>query len=156
MLQNLNKHIVDLHHSEWDKEASDPKTGNYVFTNKLYVNYYDKGRRPAWHFTWILNKPEHRNMVKIDQGYEPVKVNDPTCMYWPEGMVPDAQGEYVYGDVVFSRCPLIKYLKQMEYEKKLSERGFRDVANQFKTEAQAAGAEITESDIDKLAKQYIG
>jgi len=104
--------IVDISHSEWDKKASDPKHGKYVFTVKNYINYHEKARRPELFFSWCHYNPRDGLIGvrdwQVKFNYRYITINDP---YWPEGLAPDEDGKYVFGDVVLMARPLVEELK---------------------------------------------
>jgi len=116
--------IVDLGNSAYDEEASRPKQGEYVFKSKRYVTYKGDGPRPNWFFTWERYEPTN--------GYREVSaakaggfsfVNVDTDKYWPEGMAPDAEGKYVFGDAVLMKCPLVDELQRRFNNRELSKTG---------------------------------
>lgn len=128
----LNNHIIDLKHSEWDKEKSDPTKAFYVFKKKVYMDYKDKGKRPKWAFTWGPNSERGRVEYRTVEGWEVVKVNDPDCQYFPEGLAPSEKGEFVFmTDLVWMKRPLVADLEQRLENQRIANRGFKGVDQSF-------------------------
>jgi hypothetical protein len=152
--------IVDLNNSLWDKEKSDPSKGEYEFTKKVYIDYQTKVQRPNWYFTWVRNNP--RDGYKDVRDYQVkwkftyVTKDDP---YWPEGLSPDVNGQYTYGDVVLMKCPLIEELKRRKLSKDMSDGQAMSGIKAFDKAADEAGAGLTSKDqdyIDKLTGELLG
>jgi len=155
--------VIDLTHSEWDREKSDPSRGEYIFTGeKAYIDssaYRTAARRPAWYFCWIRNDPRdgYKDVRdhQIKWGYSHVTLDDP---YWPEGL-PPTNGHYVYGDVVLMKCPLIRELKKREEAKQMSDAQAMSTFSKFEKTIDEAGAGLTTADeqyIDQLSKELLG
>lgn len=143
--------IVDLTHSKWDKEKSDPKTGTYDWTDKVYINYKDKTVRPDHSFMWVLF--DQRDGLKdvrdhqIKWGYSYVTPDDP---YYPEGLAPDAEGRYRYGDVVLMKCKLLNYLLKRQAEKKMSRDASMSRFQSFKDSSKELGIALNPEDEEAL------
>jgi len=155
--------IVDLTNSDWDREKSDPGRGEYAFTGKkVYVDgeaYRTTARRPAWFFCWI--RYDSRDGFKdvrdhqIKWKYSYVTPDDP---YWPEGLPPDVNGRYVYGDVVLMKCPLIEELRKRELARQMSEGMAMSSYQKFENTVDEAGAGLSPGDehyIDQLSKELL-
>lgn len=147
--------IVDLRHSTWDREKSNPEEGQYDITDKQYVDYDTKARRPQYYFLWVRYNPADGLRTvrdyKIQWGFNYVTIDDP---FWPEG-VPLTEGKYLFGDVVLMKCQLITELRRREVAKQMSEAQSMTAFRGFKSNAAAAGVNLKEGDeeaIDKLAK----
>jgi len=96
--------VVDLRKSKIDETRSDPKSGKYVFLEKVYT---EKNHSEDKFFSWCRNTVRDISDWGLNYGYETVKAGvDP---YWPEGVSPDGEGLYVKGDLVFLKN-LIVYL----------------------------------------------
>lgn len=151
--------IVDLKHSVVDKENSDPKKGIYAFKRKEYIDYKTKARRPIWFFKWVRYNPNDGlkdvRDYQIKWKYSYVTPDDP---FWPEGLSPDVEGHYRYGDVVLMKCPLIEHLRKRELEVDRSKAASMSMRKGFEAQMSAAGAglhAIDEADIDKMAEQFM-
>lgn len=157
--------IVDLTRTPWDREKSDPSRGEYVFLTdeKAYVDgaaYHTKATRPPWFFRWIRYEPRDNYKdvrdYQVKWQYSYVTPDDP---YWPEGLSPDSQGHYVYGDVVLMKCPLVVELRRRELARQMSDSLSMSAYSKFEKETEQAGADLSvadESYIDQLTKEYLG
>ncbi len=148
--------IIDLRQSKWDKATSVPKDGQYVFTERRTIDYRgNKAARPEYQFAWCplqpFTKPPNRELErwKMLWGYSLVTVNDP---YWPMGIVPDAEGKYVLGDVVLVKTALANYLKKRKREIDESENSASMRKKAFFGEAMSYGMEIDENKL----KDFLG
>ena len=151
--------VVDLNNSIWDKKKSDPSKGEYEFTQKEYVDYLTKGRRPAWYFCWVRNNPmdgyKDVRDYQVKWKFSYVTVDDP---YWPEGLAPH-NGHYEYGDVVLMKCPLVEELKRRKLAKDMSDAQAMSGFRAFDEFTKQAGAGLTIKDqdyIDTLTKEFLG
>ena len=144
--------FVDLKHSKWNKTTSNPRKGYYDFEEKAYVDYGDKGRRPDFFITWERWDPSNGyrefNHAKVKMGAAQVKAND--LLFWPEGVDPDGEGKYVYGDLVLVQIPLINELRRRAEAREISTRGARAKLDQFKSQMKREASDIPESLIDEM------
>lgn len=147
-LAYLNTHIVDLNRSDWDKERSDRASGLYFFISKVYVktsDYYDSASRPSHILKFIdIDKlPDYSSKF----GGSPVTTSDP---YWPEGMVPTADGKYIYqGSMLAKIADMREYIDFRQAERNKGHGGFKKVAEGFQGEANVAGAGAKKTDRDE-------
>lgn len=154
--------IVDMRHSELDLPQDEEKakkakahmdeTGEYKFTKKVYVNFYDKGRRPPYWFTWCRYSEKNNYMDlyewKMTWGYTPVnRDEDP---FWPEPTAPNGEGNYVVGDVILVKVKLIDHLKRKLEEQAMSSRGARAKLQQFNATMKKAGGALPDEMLEKL------
>lgn len=128
--------FVDLTRSELEK-SSDPRKGNYEFRKKVYVekaDYRNASVRPPFKFQW--NRYEPRTNYKevrdwqIKLGASFVTLNDP---YWPEGIPPDGEGKYVFGDAVLMKIPLRQFLEEKERNRLRAEHATASKMREFKS-----------------------
>jgi hypothetical protein len=156
--------IVDMRYSELDL-PSDPekakitkahmeKTGEYKFKDgkKVYVNFYDKGRRPPYWFTWCRYSDKNNYMDlyewRMTWGYTPVnRDEDP---FWPEPTAPNPEGHYVVGDVILVKVNLIDHLKRRLEEQSMSSRGARAKLQQFNSAMKRAKGALPDDMLEKL------
>ena len=144
-LAEVNSHIVDLKRSDWDKDRSMRDKGIYYFASKpdakVYIkksDYMDDASRPAHllKFVDVERIPHYRSKF----GAELVTVHDP---YWPEPMVPDAEGKYQIMDAV-----LIKIANMEDFiDFKVAERdrgkaGHLESDAKFNADAKVAGIHL--------------
>jgi hypothetical protein len=150
--------IVDLNRSRWDKKQSDRKKGNYVFepNGKVYVNkmkdYLHGETRHPWVFTWCTHDPGRRfgtlHKWRVDYQATFVDINDP---YWPEGMIPDAEGKYIFrDDMVLVKIPLEVHLEKNKRERDIANRTRASKMREFEADAKAAGADIPKEMLERL------
>jgi len=133
-------------------------TGDLHLAKKEYVNYRDKPRRPDWFFTWSRwdasnNYRELRDKKIIDHYSEVNADKDP---FWPEGVEPNAEGHYVYGDLIWVKCPLKDHLQREADRMKLSRFAGRQRLQQFNEQvkvdnAQAGGSPMPDRLLEELS-----
>lgn len=149
-LREIQKHMVDLRRSEWDKERSDPKTGKYFFTNgkKVYLtfnDYKDSQTRPNFAYRWVAydEKNDFRNFMSWQQNLqaEVARYDDPLVEVWPEPLVPDAEGKYKYKDLVLMRIPLEVWVNKIEEDRGRYDKAREGLDKKFKAECKSEGAE---------------
>lgn len=145
--------IIDLKSSKWDEAQSDPKEGKYVFTDKKYVNYKGAGRRPDYWWTWERFDPRN-NYMDLDaakwRGFVPVKKDDPD--FQPDGVPPNAEGNYVYVDTILVKCALIDELRRRDSNVKDAQGQKKSVRNKFAQETDSAGAGLSQGEIDDMLR----
>ena len=145
---------IDLNRSEWDEKKSDPSKGMYELKHKVYVrdgDYLQQDTRPPWVFMW--NRYEPRTNYKEVRDWQIkyqatfVTLEDP---YWPEGVPPDAEGKYVYGDAVLMKIPLEVWMNKRIADSERSERAGKSLKRKFEQTAKAEGAGISEDAIARI------
>lgn len=144
--------IIDMKSSKWDEKLSDPKTGKYFFTDKQYVSYRGKGRRPDYYWTWERFDPRNNymdlNSAKF-KGFEPVSLGDPDFL--PEGVPPvHGSGYFVFVDVVLVKCPLEVELRRRKEARDMSDNAKKATIGRFKREAAGIGAGLSDAEADDL------
>ncbi len=150
--------IVDLRHSTIDHDKSNVAEGVFEFTDKQYVEYHVKIRRPEWYFRWVRYNPtdglkDVRNH-RVKWGFSYVTQDDP---FWPEG-IPLTEGKYIFGDAVLMKCKLLAELKRREEAKKFSDAMSMSAYRKFQSEAGAAGIALSHADedyLDKLTQEFM-
>lgn len=144
--------VVDLKHSAWDAKESCPKKGHYVFSDKKYVNYTDRARRPDYFLTWERWDPRNGyreyNDSRVKYGASHVLSTEKE--FWPEGVPPDGENKYVFGDAVLIKYPLIVELKRRAFARDMANRGAKAKMDQFKSQMKQDGADIPDSLIDEM------
>jgi len=146
--------IIDLNQSKWDKSKSDPKNGQYAFTERKTIDYRgNRAARPPYQFAWCPLTPDTRppnrelNRWRMLWGYSLVKVEDP---YWPMGVVPDAEGKYVLGDVVLVKTDIMNHLKRRKKEIEESEVRADSSKRAFFEEAKSYGVGLDEGKLKDM------
>ena len=144
--------IVDLKHSKWDQTQSSIKKGNYIFDEKVYVNYGDKGRRPDVFLTWERWDPSNGyrefNHARVKYGASHVLSSEKE--FYPDGVAPDSEGKYVFGDAVLIKYPLIVELKRRAQAREIANRGAKARLDQFKGQMKRESSDIPDSLIDEM------
>lgn len=154
--------IVDLRHSEL-LLPSDPKeakkvqghmdeTCEFQFVKKVYVDYYNRGIRPPYWFTWCRYSKtnDYRDLYewKVMYGYTPVQKGiDP---YWPDGVMPDENGFFVVGDLISVKRNLIDHLQESLENQARTRRGARERLEQFHEHKKAHHGAIPEDMFQEL------
>jgi hypothetical protein len=137
----INSHIVDLRKTPWDKEASKPEKGEYVFTGpKVY--YKQRGKEEDFKVGFFLRyAPPYRELTMMEamMGITPVRYAD--NLYFPEGVRPNAEGYYQVGDVILAKENKVDYLKRRAHSVKMGEAGTSVAKEKFKSDVKAAGAQ---------------
>jgi hypothetical protein len=151
-LGELNSHIVDLNRSDWDKERSDRSQGVYFFKPtpgaKVYIkksDYDDSASRPAHILKFIDVEKLAYNRAKF--GAEPVTTSDP---YWPEPMVPNADGKYIYMDAILVKIADMEGYIDFRQAERNRATGFKEARERFNDTAGAAGAGLRPGDIEDM------
>lgn len=146
--------IVDLLHSEWDRDKSDPKQGKYVFTVKKYIqgNY---SRNPDWFFSWGHYDPRDQMqdcMAWIYQyDYSFVTTEDG---FWPEGIVPNAEGRYVFRDAVLMKRPLLEELRDRKANRDRANMAIKGKVDKFQSDLKKEGGELDEQTLRSLMGEH--
>lgn len=139
-------------------------TGTYEFTKKIYYKNKDfaVGYVHPYKLKWCKYEPSngYRDLRLWEIKYKatPLTVKDE---YWPEGIPPDAEGKYVFGDVVAVKIPIEEHMLTRKAAVELADRKARSVNDQFEADAQKDGvyydkenmkeeAERVKRDIDKF------
>ena len=152
----IQKHLVDLRRSDWDKERSDPKKGRYLFADgkKVYLrldDYKDDSTMPRYAYRWVAydKSDDYRNMRMWQMKYsaEPVRFDDPLVEVWPEGVAPDAEGNYRYMDLILMRVPTEVWVDKLIDDKAVADSARKNLDKRFREEAKEAGAEVDEADL---------
>ena len=149
-LRDIQKRMVDLRRSDWDKERSVPKNGEYYFKNKVYLtfnDYKDSQTRPNFVYRFVAydDKDDFRNMMTWTHNFnaEIVRCDDPLVEIWPEMIgKPDAEGKYRYKDLVLMRIPLEIWLDKMDEDSRRYDKAREGLDKRFKAECKAEGAEV--------------
>lgn len=147
------KKIIEVKKSKYDKEKSRPEKGEYVWIEKKYMDQRLFDAEKKWKFTWRKNSPRAISYDKSVHGYEPVKISEP---YVPEAAVPNSDGNWEFGDLIFSKINLMRYLKQREEDIKLSDNRAKYLRSEFQDNVASSGAGVSEEMIDKTINDYLG
>lgn len=145
-----NIKLIDLNHSKWDKEKSDPKTGQYVWEDRKEVDLYNKeGRRPAHMLHWVRNAPLNTDKWRyglavawtfVDAGIDPYHAEPADIQ----------NGHYIFRDMVLMKCSLLDYLMNEKYNQERGSLAAHEHRQAFKEYMKAQGAGVPE---DFLAEQ---
>lgn len=152
-LMEIHHHIVDLNTSVIDKKLSKPELDQYEFDSKKYIDYKGRAGRPDYWFQWIRHEPSNGFREEREARYNHytyvVKGVDP---YWPEPLVADAEGHYVYGDVVLMKRPLLVEVNERLKNAELSRGMAKAKVNAFKNALIGENADLS----DKMIESILG
>ena len=136
--------FVDLNHSIIDKGKSDPQKGKYVFKKKVYVGYRNSAFCPRHYVQWnrYYAGDDYKDIRdwQIKWNYSFVTIKDP---YWPEGLKPDNNDQYRYGDLILMKCPIEDYVEKRMKEIKKSNIAAANDLRKFEARAQRDGVSVT-------------
>ena len=69
--------------------------------------------------------------------------------YWPEGLAPDTEGKYTFGDLVAVKIPIEVHVEHKRKAREKSEMQSRTVKQKFKSEAKQAKVDIDDEVIEE-------
>ena len=151
--------FVDLKHSKWDKQKSNPKKGKYVWIDKKYVSYADKGTHPGYLFRWNRNDPKDISDWEVKWRFSLVNVSEK--LVYPEGGAQiDAEGHYTFGDCILMKITPEDYFAKRRPEIEQSERAasnlYKRFASQVKQDTKRyLPGEDAEKMVDKIIHEEI-
>jgi hypothetical protein len=146
----LSKDIkfIDLKHSKVRWKESDPENGEYIFepNGKSYIDYNsDASALPDHKVQWCRNDKYDIDRWKYNLDYDFVTWGEKH--YWPEGIVPNEAGHYVFKDLILMQCPAMVYAERKKRELDKAE-GARKVAlDKFAHDTNAAGVGMTKQQL---------
>lgn len=153
-LGKVNRSIVDLRRSVIDKEKSDLKKNNLVFTKKVYISekdYLDATIRPEYHFEWAAKDREGRSIQ--DYLYMDYEFVTPRDRYWPEGARLSEEDHFEFKDAVLMKVPFMKWITRRAEEIEKSEKASKRTRESFRAglaRDEGANAVLSEEEITKL------
>jgi len=147
--------FIDLKHSKWDKQKSNPKKGKYVWIDKKHVSYDDKGNHPGYLFRWNRNDPKDIADWEIKFRFSLVNVSE--GLVYPEGGAQiDAEGHYVFGDCILMKITPEDYFAKRKPEIEESERAARTAFEGFRSRVkQDARRYLPGEDAEKMVDDII-
>ncbi len=127
--------------------------GDYKFIEKKYIDFMGgKQARPPYWFTWCrydkANNYRELSSWKARWNYSTVNID--TDNYVPEGVIPNAEGNFTRGDLILVKCPLIDHLKRRKMEVDMSKGGARAKLEKFHSDMSRAGAAIPDEDQERM------
>jgi len=129
------------------------EAGDYKFIEKRFVDFFGgKQSRPPYWFTWCRydEKNNYRELASYKAKWNYSVVNMDEDNYCPDGVVPNAEGNYTFGDLILVKCPLIDHLKKRQMEINMSKGGARAKLEKFHSDMGKAGAAIPDDLMDKM------
>lgn len=141
--------IIDLKKSAFDAKLSKPDEGEYVFLDKKYIqgNHSENS-----FFSWCRYEPRNGyrelNEWRIKFGYLPVRVADKDFV--PDGVPKNAEGHFVYGDLILVKCPLIEELKRRAEAEDMSKGAAKAKIRGFGEQMKREDASIPQGMIDEM------
>lgn len=138
-------------------EAADKKArakGQYKFKKKVYT---DKpmadstgGLDYGYAFKWGRNTEKDISTWKIRDGFEPVTVKDP---YLPDGIPPNAEGRFIFGDAILMKITLRKYAEKHTKSQAKSDRAAAARYKEFQATLESRGVEASDEFIEGRKKE---
>jgi len=127
--------------------------GDYEFIEKRYVDFMGgKQSRPPYWFTWCRydKSNDYRELTswKARWNYTPVNVD--TDNYYPNGIAPNAEGHFTFGDLILVKCALIDHLKRRKMEVDMSKGGAKAKLEKFHSDMGKSGAAMEDSEMEKM------
>ena len=132
--------------------------GDYQFVDKKYIDFMgDRQARPPYWFTWCrydkVNNYRELSSWKARWNYSTVNID--TDNYYPEGLAPNAEGNFTRGDQILVKCPLLDHLKRRQLEVGMSKGGARAKLEKFHSDMTRAGAGIPDDDMEKMLGELL-
>jgi len=146
--------FVDLKRSTWNEKKSNRKNGEYDISNKVYYRNRDfkEGYVHPYKLKWC--KFSENDYPRPFITWETWKIQYKAMFltakddYWPEGMSPDTEGKYVFGDLVAVKIPIEIHMEHKRRAVEKSEREARAVKKAFETEMDQAGVRVSPKTIE--------
>jgi len=152
-IEKLDKEIAEL---EREMEE-DRRAGRARFTQKVFIDYKGKNRRPPYHFTWVRYTPtnDFREFNQWITGYQYTPVKYGKDPFYPIGAKVNASNYWQFDDVVFVKRDLRDYLldKVNEKKKQLGGQALIDRLNRQIEKEQKFMAEHQMIDLNNMAEQ---
>ncbi|MHC4639941.1 MAG: hypothetical protein ACYTBV_20995 [Planctomycetota bacterium] len=145
--------FVDLKQSNVDWGKSDLAKGKYVFkpNGKKYIDYNsDSSALPEHKVQWNRNTPKDIDAWKYSLEYELVQWQDKH--YWPEGIPPNAEGYYTFGDMILMQCPALVYAERKQRDIQKSQGAAKAALKGFQQDAKRDGVMVDEQLMSDLLK----
>jgi len=128
--------IVDLKHSQIDKEKSKPENGVFYFKEKRFLDYKDSAMRPSFKYKFHRNAPYEISGAQAE-GWEFVTLKDPV---FPEGAILNAEKHWQFMDAVLMKQDLATYLDNREEALVRSQNAVKIAQGRFASQAAKLGA----------------
>ncbi|MFH2074362.1 MAG: hypothetical protein ABIJ57_03305 [Pseudomonadota bacterium] len=149
--------IIDKRLSKFDAEGSNPKKGEYAWTEKVPWKARRDGSLDEYFVSWgALKRDGTPGPMTQDwqlDGWEFVRPSD---NYFPDGLPPNTDGLYVFKDAVLMKIPMKKYLEIRKNNMKRADRGYREMIQQFESQAKAEGVGLDKDMLDKMVEKTVG
>jgi hypothetical protein len=142
-LADIKKHMVDLRRSEWDKERSIPKDGQYYWSNKVYLNskdYRDDQTRPKFKYRWVAFDAKDDFASFNHWRMTPVDYKDEATEVYPEPLIPDTEGHYRYMDMILMKIPIEVEVDRIIDNRKQYDKAAEGLQKKFNSDARGEGA----------------
>jgi len=128
------------------------KTGVFKFKVKRYIDYSGNVTFPEYAFEWV--RYSRTNDYREFQTYQAnhwTKVT-PDGDYWPEGIAPDPEGEFRFGDAILLKQDLRRHLVKKQEDKLLADRAGKGEMDKFRSRVEREGGVVPDEDIERLTK----
>jgi len=149
--------LIDLKRSEIDKEKSDPKIGKYVFKKKAYTKYPFADDTYKYKWNTVDRRPNQispEEEWKINYKFDYVVVGQDNV--WPEGVKPNGEGHYQFGDAILMKCRIEDYIEKRKHEIAKSEKAYKAKRDEYQASLRKIGRQVKgKVDIDEQMRQDI-
>lgn len=155
-LRDINSHILDMSKSTW----VDAKDVEHTFNTKTWNHdikglisgastlktktYYNPNGKPDHWIWWVrYNPPKYMEFQTAKVTLPATAVSIDTDPYWPEGLVPDAEGYFVFGDLILMKRKYVDHLRDEVERIKRSRGGAKAAMDEFNELAKREGVAIS-------------
>ena len=114
--------------------------GGRVYTDKMMADTTG-GLDFGYKFKWNRNDDRAINDWNIKHGFELVTVKD---SYLPEGVPPNGEGKFVFGDAILSKITLRKYAEKQMIAQARSDKAVASKFKDFKATLESKGVEASD------------
>jgi len=135
----LGDHIVDLTKTPWDKAKSKPEKGEFVFTGPKV--YQRRGSDSPWKFGFFIRyAPPYNELTMMPATYGITPVLASEALAYPEGLVPNSNGYYQFGDVILAKESRESFLRRRADSIGGTDRQIRAEKSKFKEDVENSGS----------------
>jgi hypothetical protein len=139
--------VIDLKRSKWNKEKSNPRLGIYAFDKKVYVvssDYTDPKTMPRYRLAWVRwdSREDFASVAEWKSQHQATFVNWEDEDFWPEGLTPNASGNYVFQDVVLMKIPISVWVEKVQADQKRYDKAADEMIKAYEVETEKADAKL--------------
>ena len=143
--------FIDRKTSKLDEKRSNPEKGIYICNagDEVKYNLRDPktGKHSDWWFRWAENSPKRISILMSTKGYDFVHKTDDIV---PLGMPTDAEGHYIFGDLVLMKRPLESYLMEQQARMNRGKGKPKAILDKFRSDSKKSGVNLPDGEYDEL------